>query len=200
MTSRGRLWEYDVRTGAMLVDGGVALATVPHLAAPGTGVCAGRADAGCVLETRTFRVEPDGGVTEAITASDLTASGTAWSYEAFPPHTPLSTPLPNGSLLTARYSLLSSAPCYGLNPNECHFQTQAFLLLGNGDTLEFVTSAGKLFILDAVTGSAQADSNRKLSEIPRFRDTVCAGRAECRLRSHSFTTAPDGGLVESFSD
>ncbi|MGC4120704.1 MAG: hypothetical protein QM765_40230 [Myxococcales bacterium] len=54
---------------------------------------------------------------------------------------------------------------------------------------------GTLWILGAVSGAAQAGSATKLTSVARFKSL-----SDCRLRTHAFATAPDGGLVESFSN
>ncbi|HEY3445996.1 MAG TPA: hypothetical protein VGK67_06495 [Myxococcales bacterium] len=194
VTASGKLWEFDGRSGAVLKDG-VDLSSLSHLSAAGTGACAGKPALGCALDTRTYRPESGGGWTEAITNN-----GQMFNYDAFS-HAPLSTPAVNGSPLTGqpRYSLTASAPCYGKSISECRFQTQAYSRAG-GTTWEWITFDGNVFVLDGATGTAQAGNNTKLSQVPRFQTTVCAGVADCRLRTHAFVAAPDGGIVESFSD
>lgn len=190
VTAGGRLWEYG-RDEEVLEDG-VELASLSHLKLTSTDPCFGKSS-GCALDSRTFRPET-GGWTETITNT-----GQMFTYDAVT-HSAVNQPVVNGALLTgqARYSVGTGAPCFGLTAAGCRFQTQAYSRSG-GATWEWVTLGGTLYVLDAA-GAPQAGNGTKLSQVQRFQGTVCAGVADCRIKTHAFVAAPDGGLVESVSD
>ncbi|MGC4120832.1 MAG: hypothetical protein QM765_40900 [Myxococcales bacterium] len=193
VTAGGKLWEYDGRSGAVLKNG-VDLASLSYLKATTNDPCFG-STGGCTLDTRAFRPTSSGGWTEAITNV-----GQMFNYDAVS-HAAVVGLAVNGAPLTGqpRYFGVSTAPCYGGTLTDCRFQTQAYSKSGSS-TLEWVTKDGTMWVFDAATGAAQSGSNTKLSSIDRFKTSVCAGVADCRIRTHAFVAAPDGGLVESFSD